>query len=199
LLTAALVASHRPVRRKPFLDHYSATQPPRASEEHPIDVLIGELPEIASRRRKLSRMEKKVQSQVHDHVFFVRYVDCKTEYTTLREQLYFNAGFERGLLAGRAESRAANAAARALAHQIELLVATHDMPLPDAAAALLGVARAMVLGLQQRRKARVNHILDRFAPSTVTVVEIGYWHRGAASLIAGHRSPAPALEIFVTP
>jgi hypothetical protein len=139
-------------RTRPLPDHYSAVQLPRADEEHPVDVLINDLPEIASRQRKLLQMARKVQSQLRDQLLFIRYVDCKSEYTTLREQLYFNAGFERGLLAGRAESRAANAAARALAHQIELLVATHDMPLPDAAAALLGVARAMVLGLQQRRK-----------------------------------------------
>jgi hypothetical protein len=140
------------VRTRSLPDHYSAVQLPHADKEHPVDVLIDNLPEIASRQRKLLQMARKVQSQLRDQLLFIRYVDCKTEHTALREQLYFNAGFERGLLAGRAESRAASADARALAHQIELLVATHDMPLPDAAAALLGVARAMVLGLQQQRK-----------------------------------------------
>jgi hypothetical protein len=137
---------------RPFPDHYSAAQPPRAGEEHPIDVLIGELPEIASRRRKLSQMANNVRSQVHDETAFVRYVDCVSEYTARREQLYFDVGFERGLLAGRAETRAASAAARALVHQIGLLVATSNTPLPDVAAALLEVARAVVLGLLQQRR-----------------------------------------------
>jgi hypothetical protein len=135
-----------------FSDHYSAAQPPVANEEHPVDLLIGNLPEIASSRRRLAQMTKKVQSQVRDQLLFVRYVDYKTEYTTRREQLYFNAGFERGLLAGRAESHAASAAARAFTHQIDLLVATHDLPCLDAAAALLGVARALVMGLQHQRR-----------------------------------------------
>jgi len=139
-------------RTHPFPDHYSAAQPPVANEEHPIDLLIGKLPEIASSRRRLAQMTKKVQSQVRDQILFIRYVDHKTEYTTRREQLYFNVGFERGLLAGRAESHAASAAARAFAHQIELLAATQDLPRPDAAAALLGVARAMVIGLQHQRR-----------------------------------------------
>jgi hypothetical protein len=139
-------------RTPPFPDHYSAAQPPVANEEHPVDLLIGNLPEIASSRRRLAQMTKKVQRQVPDQLLFVRYVDYKTEYTTRREQLYFDAGFERGLLAGRAESHAASAAARGLAHQIELLLATHDLPRPNAAAALLRVARALVMGLKHRRR-----------------------------------------------
>ena len=134
-------------RAHPFPDHYSAAQPPGASDEHPVDVLIGELPEIVSRRRKLSQMTKRVQSQVRDQALFVRYADCWTEYASLREERYFNAGFEQGLLAGRAESRAASATARTLAHQIRLIVATTNIPLPHVAATLLGVARAAVLGL----------------------------------------------------
>jgi hypothetical protein len=48
---------------RPFPDHYWAAQPPRASEEHPLDVLIGDLPEIASRHRKLGRMDATKQAE----------------------------------------------------------------------------------------------------------------------------------------
>ena len=141
-------------KRLSLPDYYSAAQPCRAGEEHPVDVLIGEVPEIVSRRRKLLGMAKKVQGQACDKLLFIRYVDGMSEYAARREQLYFNAGFERGLLAGHADSRAAGAAARALSRQVALLVAACETPLPEAVAALLGVARGMVLGLARRGKRK---------------------------------------------
>lgn len=142
--------SRRARLARPFPDHFSACQPPGTSGEHPIDLLIDRLPEVASRRRKLVRLVKRWQHQARDQRAFIAYEDTRVEYFTLREQLYFNAGFERGLLAGRAESRQADVATLAFAHQLGLTVATAKLPKPHITAALLGVARSVLLGLPLR-------------------------------------------------
>ena len=134
---------------RPVPDPYVAAQMPSTDEEHPIDVLIDNLPEIALRRRKLLKMAKKVQGQARDETAFIEFMDTKFDYTTRREHLYFNAGFERGYFEGLADSSEASAkvdpAVRAFGHQVCLAVASAKLPKPKMAAALLDVARAVVL------------------------------------------------------
>jgi hypothetical protein len=131
-------------------DYYSAAQPPGTSDEHPVDLLIDAMPEVARRRRRLVRMAGLWQRKVGDERAYIAYEDLRLEYFSLREELYFNAGFERGLLAGRAEGREADADTRAFAHQIGLAVATADLPQSHIAAALIDVAKAVVLGSRLR-------------------------------------------------
>jgi hypothetical protein len=140
----------RKVRRtRPFPDHYTAAQPASTSEEYPVDVLIDDLPEIASRRRRLSKMVKEIQRQARDETAFIRLMDAKFEYTSRREQLYFNVGYQRGQLAGLAGScgvsSQVDANVRRFVHQLCLAVASAKLPKPKMAAALLDVARAVVL------------------------------------------------------
>jgi hypothetical protein len=133
-----------------FPDHYTAAQPPGTSGEHPVDILIDAIPEVASRRRKLVRMAKGWRRRVGDERAFINYEDARLDYFVLREQLYFNAGFERGLLAGRAHAREVEAGTRAFGHQLGLAVATADLPPSHVAATLLEVAGAVALGLPLR-------------------------------------------------
>ncbi len=139
----------RPRRTRPVPNHYAAAQPPGHMGEHPVDIEIDHLPEFVSRRRKLSHLRQAVQKHARDAHAFIEYEDARTEYTILREQAYFNAGVERGLIAGRAESRAASTdpEVRSFAHQVGLAAASTSIPLERTAAALLDVARAVVLGL----------------------------------------------------
>ncbi|MBN2575419.1 MAG: hypothetical protein JXP73_12720 [Deltaproteobacteria bacterium] len=148
--TKSLSRSRKICPALPFPDHFAAAQPPATNGEHPVDLLIDAIPEVASRRRKLVRMAKRWQAEARNKPAFIAYEDARLDYFVLREQLYFNAGFERGLLAGRAESRHADAATHAFAHQLGLAVAASDMPSPRIAAALLEVAKAVVLGLPLR-------------------------------------------------
>jgi len=131
-------------------NHYAEAEPAGSSEAHPVDIQVDGLPDIAARRRRFGEMLKALQRQVADQLAFIRLMDAKLEYSTLRERTFFNVGFERGLVAGRAESREASKASRALAHQIGLAVATTDICQPHTAAALLDLARAIVLGLPIR-------------------------------------------------
>ena len=131
--TAHVSRSDKRRRGRPLPDHYSAAQP-AGSEEHPIDLLVDAIPEIAARRRKLIRMSRRRQRQAQDQRAFIAYEDARLEYFTLREQLYFNAGFERGLLAGRADSQEVDAGTRTFAHQLGLVVATADLPRSQVAA-----------------------------------------------------------------
>jgi hypothetical protein len=148
--TARVSRSGKSHGRHPLPDHYAAAQPPDTSGEHPVDFLIDSIPEIARRRRRLVRMAKRWQHEVVDERAFIAYEDLRLEYFTLREQLYFNAGFERGRLAGRADSADLATSTRAFAHQLGLAVATADLPQPHIAAAMIEVAKAVMLGLPLR-------------------------------------------------
>jgi hypothetical protein len=124
---------------------YEASRPTEGVEGHPVDVVIDRLPKVASLCRRLLRLAKRWQGEVSDAQAFIAYEDLRLEYLRLREQGYF---------AGRAESHAASAvenpAVRAFAHQVGLAAAVAKIPQPRIAAALMEIARAMVLGLPLR-------------------------------------------------
>ena len=130
-------------------------QPPHGGRRgSPVDVVIDRLPKVASLCRRLLRLAKRWQGEVSDAQAFIAYEDLRLEYLRLREQGYFDAGYHYGLLAGRAESHAASAAenpaVRAFAHQVVLAAAVARIQQPRIAAALMEIARAMVLGLPLR-------------------------------------------------
>ena len=142
-------------RRPPQLrDHYAEADPPGNNDAHPVDILVDNLPEIVARRRKLTKMVKDVQRQVPDQMAFIKLMDAKFEYTTRREQLYFDVGYERGHFAGLAESSAATGTSdpgvREFQRQLFLAVASAKLPKHKTAAALLDVARAVVLASRKR-------------------------------------------------
>jgi hypothetical protein len=143
----------RKTRRRFLLpDHYAAAQPAHRSEDHPIDLLIESLPGMAARRLRVVRLREVVQRQVQGKLDFVRYEDARTEFTTLREQAYYNLGFERGRLAGLAESSAATGtsdpAVRAFQGLVCTAVAEVKLPKAKLVAVLIDVARAVALAPQ---------------------------------------------------
>jgi len=150
-LPSRVTKGARPCRSNSF---YEASRPTEGVEGHPVDVVIDRLPKVASLCRRLLRLAKRWQCEVSDAQAFIAYEDLRLEYLRLREQGYFDAGYHYGLLAGRAESHAASAAenpaVRAFAHQIGLAAAVAKIPQPRIAAALMEIARAMVLGLPLR-------------------------------------------------
>jgi len=134
--------------------YFNACRPEQAPEEHPVDLAVDHLPRVASLRRKLLRLAERWQGEVEDPRAFVAYEDLRLEYLTLREQNYFNAGYHHGLLAGRAQSRdaspEADPALRVFAQQVRVAVTLAKIPQPRIAAALMQLARAIVLGLPRR-------------------------------------------------
>lgn len=140
--------SRRPFRLR---DHYAAAEPRDNSGPHPIDLLVDALPEIAARCRHLNKMVKMVQRTCPDQDAFIRLMDAKFDYTTRREQAFFNLGYQRGHFAGLVQSSAATGIAdrvvRDFQHQLGLAVASAKLPKPKIAAALLDVARAAVLAV----------------------------------------------------
>jgi len=89
--------------KPPFPDHYNAIKSSELGSEHPVDVLINQIPGVAPRRRKLLKATNVWQSRSGDKKAFIAHEDARLEFSILRERLNFNAGFEHGLLAGRGQ------------------------------------------------------------------------------------------------
>lgn len=83
----------------PFPDHYEQTR--IDGKEHPADVVINDLPVIIRFKRRLSKLSEELRQSVRDPKLFMAYVDARGLYQSTRENLFFNAGFEHGLLAAR--------------------------------------------------------------------------------------------------
>ena len=90
----SLSRSRKIRQTRPFPDHYAAAQPPNTSEEHPVDLLIDAIPEIASRRRKLLRMAKRWQREAREESAYIGYEDLRLDYFTMRvlETIMANGG-----------------------------------------------------------------------------------------------------------
>jgi hypothetical protein len=133
----------------PFPDHYERTR--IDSKDHPADVVIGNLPKIKKLRRRLSALSEALRQSVKNPKAFIAYVDARGVYQSIRENLYFNAGFEHGLLAarqdGRAERIANNPVARQLLAQINQLALTTALPRNRVVMLLLEAAWAMIYGI----------------------------------------------------
>lgn len=144
-----LSATRKICRSVQVPDHYAAAEPPRLSEDHPVDLLIEELPGMAAQRRNVARLRQLVERQVGGQIAFIRYEDARTNFAARREQTYFNLGYDRGHLAGLAESSAVSgtsaAAVRAFQGHVRSAVAQAKLPKTTVAAALMDVARAVVL------------------------------------------------------
>ena len=135
--------------RSPFPDHYEETR--IEGQENQAAVVINNLPAIVRSKRRLLKSSEEVRQSVQDPKPFLTYVDACEVYQSLREKLFFNAGFENGLLAGRqdclAERMANDPVARLLLSEINQVTLSTDLPRNRVAMLLLEAAWAMVFGI----------------------------------------------------
>jgi hypothetical protein len=115
------------------------------------DVVIGNLPKIKKVIRRLSKLSEALRQSVKNPKAFIAYVDARGVYQSMRENLYFNAGFEHGLLAARqdnmVERMASDPVARRLLVEINQLTLTTELPRNRVAMLLLEGAWAMIYGI----------------------------------------------------
>jgi hypothetical protein len=110
---------------------------------------------VAALDQKLRRLASYWQDQISDQRAYVHYEDLRLAQRLLREEMFFDAGFEHGRLAGRAESRAASSATpanRKLARKVELAAISAGLPRETTVALLLEISRALILGPIFRRR-----------------------------------------------
>ena len=140
--------------------HYQRLEP-AGDEEHPVDRLVAALPEVATVDRDARRMGSHLAAHPRarlDAAGWVRYEDLRLLQRTIRQEAYFDAGWEMGAIAAvsTAAAPASVAAGRAgaeLAGAVETLtlavtrltVAT-SLGRDRAAAVLLEIARGLILG-----------------------------------------------------
>jgi hypothetical protein len=133
----------------PFPDHYEQTHVD--GKEHPADVVINSLPVIIRFKRRLSKLSENLRQSVRDPKPFMAYVDTRALYQSTRENLFFDAGFEHGLLAARqdcvAERILNHPAAHRLLAEINQLTLTTELPRNRVVMLLLEAAWAQVFGI----------------------------------------------------
>ena len=133
--------------------HYEAMVGPHDSQ-HPVDVAVAALPEVrdvdARARAQSLRMARADLRATNDA--WICYDDLRLLQRSIRQERFFDAGFEHGLLAGRAEAqrlagRAApdGEAARTLAAVLRSAVLFAPLPRQTQVAVLLELARALVM------------------------------------------------------
>ena len=133
----------------PFPDHYEQTR--IDGKEHPADVVINDLPVIIRFKRRLSKLSEELRQSVRDPKPFIAYADARGFYQSTRENLFFDAGFEHGLLAARQDCAAErilnHPAARRLLSEINQLTLTTELPRNRVVMLLLEAAWAQVFGI----------------------------------------------------
>ena len=145
------MSSSKPSRgtTSPFPDHYEQTR--IDGKEHPANIVINSLPAIVRFKRRLSKLSEELRQSVRDPKPFVAYVDTRGLYQSTRENLFFNAGFEHGLLAERqdclAERMANDPVARRLLGEINQLTLTTELPRNRVVMLLLEAAWAQIYGI----------------------------------------------------
>jgi hypothetical protein len=132
-----------------FPDHYEETR--IDGKEHPADIVINNLPVIIRFKRRLSKLSEELRQSVRDPKPFMAYVDTRGLYQSTRENLFFDAGFEHGLLAERqdclAERMANDPVARRLLSEINQLTLTTELPRNRVVMLLLEAAWAQIYGI----------------------------------------------------
>jgi hypothetical protein len=107
--------------------------------------MVDRLPPIAARAQRLRSLADKVQRHLGDHDLFLRYEDERLEQKVAREEVYFNSGFEQGLLAAQTKpAPEMGAAAKMLTDRLKRLVAGTHLPEIAVAAVILDHARALL-------------------------------------------------------
>jgi hypothetical protein len=130
----------------PFPDHYERTR--IEGKEHPADLVIDRLPRMVRFRRKLTKLLQKLAHATKDFEPVRNYVDARGVYQSMRENLYFNAGFEHGLLAALQDcgtERILNhTVAREVRNEINQITLSASLPRNRVVMLLLEAAWAMV-------------------------------------------------------
>jgi hypothetical protein len=144
--------------RYPFERRYQELD---GAEDHPVDAAIRKIRRIASIDRKVLALSRHWQEQVDHPDAYAHYEDLRFFQRCVREEAFFDAGFEEGKLVGIARSvansRTATAEGHRLATGVFQAVRTAKLPHAHIAAVLLELARAFVLGqrnLPGRRSRR---------------------------------------------
>lgn len=143
--------SAKPGRRSqsPFPAHYESTR--IEGKQHPADAVIDRLPAVVRARRRLLRMFEELQPATNDQKSLRAYADACGQYQTLRENLFYGAGFEHGLIHARqdnlAERMANDPVARKLMAEINQLILSTELPRDRLVMLLLETAWALVFGI----------------------------------------------------
>lgn len=148
--------------RRPFdaVDHESP-------EGHAVDRAIERRLPLKKLRCRIRRATRAMQESLGGREdLWLRLEPLLGELRALREEAYFDLGYEHGLAAGRTEAlraladaataRTTNGDARAFADTVRDLAVQTDLPLPLTVAALLETAWALALGLSDNPATR-NH------------------------------------------
>jgi hypothetical protein len=156
--------------------HYEAVAGPRPPDDHPVDTAVAAVREVrqadAGARRQGRRM-RRVEVRA-DQTEWVRYEDLLLAQRCIRQERFFDAGYQYGLLAGRAESSAVRArgapARRAreagrLGGELRRALMMSRLPHEAALAVLLELARALVVDAGPGRRPTARPARDTFAGS----------------------------------
>jgi hypothetical protein len=135
---------HQPRRRR-IGAHFEALQP--ESAEHPVDVIVDQLPAIATLTRRALRRADVIKAQVRDRKAFIEYEDLRLNLRTEREIAYYNLGHEDGQVVGRLESLGAQrGASQGLAREVRRTVVGSKLRAYQVGMVLLELARAYLIG-----------------------------------------------------
>jgi hypothetical protein len=145
----AALSPDAPVANVPQTDHFVLLHPTH-DDDHPVDAMVDRIPAIAARARHLRQLARMVQARCQDDDLFLRYEDLRLHQQTDREETYFNAGWDHGALASRAEEQVAriSPAARVFRDKLQVLLTTSRLDHGMAAATMLTYVRALVVGLR---------------------------------------------------
>ncbi len=111
-------------------------------DEHPLDADVEKAPAVARVRRKLRKARALLESQIPDKRLWITHQDLQTAYGSIREDLFFNAGYIIGLVAGGSEPHL-SPPARRLAREVRTVALMAKLPTRDILAALQETTRAI--------------------------------------------------------
>lgn len=124
------------------------------NEQHPVDVAIARLlPQRSLRRRILCNTDRLLAALGEQRTLWLEIEELIAEYSSKREEAYFNLGYQHGIAAARAVALRATSktgvgnAQRAFADRIRELTIQAGLPLPLTMAPLLEAAWTIALGL----------------------------------------------------
>lgn len=140
------MSGSKAVHRRPFPEHYERTR--IEGKEHPADIAIDRMGEVVRFQARLSTLSRELRRHVRDDRAFRSYVDARGQYETLRESLFYDAGFEHGLIHAtqdRVDSTGDDSAARKLIGEITQLVLSTGLPRNRMVMLLLEAAWALVV------------------------------------------------------
>src|SRR5206468_998488 len=127
------------------------------SGEHPVDRLVSRMPDVRRVDRAARVVAARFRSQVRDDLqeMWIKYEDLRLAQCGVREERFFDVGYEFGHLAGAAEShcRRQLPALKSLRKAVERALAASPATPVDAAVVLLATARALLVknGSPRRR------------------------------------------------